>query len=365
MSRGSQFIAGFAGVALVAAVSLATTSPASGADERDAKNEVDNIKTLGQTLITISQQSGEGSAVASVHGVRRVAKGTVLYWSVGYPKDLASKPRAGGSGLWPNWFAYDRYGSHGEPKGTSIIDPVGRKVYEPLITGAEAPCICSKPNVSRELGDVSVLYAVMPELPADVSTVDVRLGFGSVVQDVPVEDGALEPAAPADERTVLLGQKWPQIDLAAVASSFQPEKAIYPLTTKQATKDDALTTEEAPDEVTLNLAADVLFAVDKATLSPRAAGVIAGAAKQINASAKGGSLTVTGYTDADGSNSHNQTLSEQRAQAVANALRKQLTVNVQLKVAGMGEREPVASNKSDKGKALNRRVSLTFAPKGN
>lgn len=363
MRRGTRYFFALTG-ALALTVTLLGTTAASAADERDAKVEVTNVETLGQTFITLGARSADGSAVASVHGVRRVPKGTVLYWSVGYPKELAADAGRNGRGVWPNWFAYDRYGSKGEPKGTSVIDPVGRKVYEPLITGRNQACICSKPNVSGTRGDVSVLYAVMPELPADVKTVDVRLGFGSVIQDVPVEDGLLEPAAPSEERTVLLGQKWPQIDLAAVASSFEPEKAIYPLTTKQGTKDGSVITEEEPGEITLNLAADVLFAVDKATLSPKAGAVIANAAKQLNANAKGGVVTITGYTDSDGSNSHNQTLSVQRAQAVAAALKSQLTVKVTLKVEGRGEADPVASNKTDKGKALNRRVTVTFEPKG-
>lgn len=364
MRRGTLGLLGLVATVGVLASTLSTPA-AVAADERDAKLEVDNVQTLGQTLITLRQQSDKGSAVASVHGVRRVPDGTVLYWSVGYPMDLKDKPLSGGIGVWPNWFAYDRYGSHGEPKGVSVIDPVGRKVYEPLITGDGQPCICSKAKVSGEKGDVSVLYAVVPELPADVTMVDVRLGFGSIIQDVPVQDGLLEPAAPADDRIVLLGQQWPQVDLAAVSSSFEPQKAIYPLTTKEGTKDDTIVTEEKPSEVTLNLAADVLFAVDKSALTSRAGAVIAEAAEQLNANAKGGTVTVIGYTDSDGSNSYNQALSVKRAQAVAAALRKQVTAPVTLKTSGRGESNPVASNKSDKGKALNRRVSVTFVPKGS
>lgn len=362
-SRGVQGVLAALGVVTSAVLLAGGAAPARAADERDAKVEVD-VRTLGQTFGTLQQRSDEGSAVLSVHGVRRVPQGTVLYWSVGYPKTLEDKPLKGGGGVWPNWFAYDRYGSNGEPRGVSVIDPVGRKVYEPLITGAGKPCICSKAKVSGEKGDVSVLYAVVPPLPAGVTTVDVRLGFGSIIQDVPVEDGLLEPAAPADDRTVLLGQKWPQVDLSAVSSSFEPQKAIYPLTTREGTKDDTIVTEEKPSEVTLNLASDVLFAVDRSALSARAASVIAAAAKQLNSDAKGGTVTVVGYTDSDGSDSYNAALSVKRAEAVATALRTQLEAPVTLKTSGRGEADPVASNKSDKGKALNRRVSVTFAPKG-
>ena len=37
-------------------------------------------------------------------------------------------------------------------------------------------------------------YVVVPELPADVSTVGVSFGFGAEVEDVPVGQGPLTPA---------------------------------------------------------------------------------------------------------------------------------------------------------------------------
>ncbi|MGL4742957.1 MAG: OmpA family protein [Dermatophilaceae bacterium] len=355
---------GFFATVLVGAPAAA--APSAQTDPRDAKVVVEDVPVLGQTLISVSQQAGRGDVVASVHGVRRVPKGTVLYWSVGVPNSAAKDGLSGGTGLWPNWFAYDRYGTKGEPRNVSVIDAVGRKVYEPLITDKDEACICSKSKtLTGNKGEVNVLFAVVPELPAGVTTVDVKLGFGSIVQGVPVEDGVLEPAAPAEERTIQLGQEWPEIDLAAVASSFEPQKAIYPLTTRQGSQDGALTQERQSAKVTLNLSADVLFAVDQATITPRAAAVIADAARSINTSAKAGdTVTIAGHTDSDASPNYNQALSQRRAQAVLTALKPRLTVQVRLIAQGKGENVPVASNKTPKGKALNRRVSIDFVPKG-
>lgn len=361
MWRGRRLLPVLAlGGSLLSAVAI----PAQAEDERDAKPAVDNVQVLGQTLVTISQQADRGSAVASVHGVRRITGGTVLYWSVGYPQDMPRNPTGGGAGLWPNYFAYDRYGIEAQPRGVSVIDAKGRKVYEPLIVKKDGACLCSwNRNISATKGDVSVMYAVVPELPADVTSVDVRLGFGSVISGVPVESGALEPAKPADDRTVLLGQEWPTIDEAAVAASFEPAKAVYPLVTRQGSSDGVIRQDSKPTEVTLSLAADVLFAVDSASLSAKAKSVIAKAAAEINAKAQGGTLSIVGHTDSDGSNSYNARLSRSRADAVARALRPQLTAKVNLRTDGKGEADPVASNRTDEGKKLNRRVSITFETK--
>lgn len=354
-------------VGVSAALALSTTVtavPASAADERDAGTAVTNVKVLGQTLVTQGQQGDSEAAVASVHGVRRVKGGTVLYFSIGYPKDLPTRP-IGGADLWPIWFAYDRYGLKAQPRGVSVIDPKGRKVYEPLLVSVNGACLCSwDRNISTQLGDVSVLYVVVPELPPDVTTVDVRLGFGSIVPGVPVETGALTPAKPADDRTVLLGQDWPAVDVAAVARSFHPERAIYPLVTRQGSTDGAIHQASGSSAVTLDLSADVLFSVDSAMLGARGRAVVAKAAQALNAKARTGTVRVVGYTDSDGSYAHNDTLSRDRAKSVAAALKPLLAGNVALTVDGRGETEPVATNTTAEGKRLNRRVAITSGTKG-
>ncbi len=58
---------------------------------------------------------------------------------------------------------------------------------------------------------------------------------------------------------------------------------------------------------------------------------------------------------------NNQVLSEARAQTVANYLAQRLNIPQQrLRVLGMGDREPVASNATAEGRAKNRRVDVTL-----
>lgn len=69
-------------------------------------------------------------------------------------------------------------------------------------------------------------------------------------------------------------------------------------------------------------------------------------------------IRIEGHTDSSGGNSLNMKLSKQRAEAV-----KQLLVNYGVKSSritaiGMGESNPIASNKTTAGKAKNRRVEI-------
>lgn len=71
-------------------------------------------------------------------------------------------------------------------------------------------------------------------------------------------------------------------------------------------------------------------------------------------------LAVEGFTDSRGEDTYNQTLSEQRAQAVANYLTTYGVSRNRLSVSGHGERFPVASNDTPEGQEQNRRVELTI-----
>lgn len=73
-------------------------------------------------------------------------------------------------------------------------------------------------------------------------------------------------------------------------------------------------------------------------------------------------VEVTGHTDSIGSEAVNQRLSEQRASAVSNYLIGQGLVRERFEVVGMGKRYPVASNDTDAGRALNRRVEIRVIP---
>ena len=70
-------------------------------------------------------------------------------------------------------------------------------------------------------------------------------------------------------------------------------------------------------------------------------------------------ILLEGHTDTRGNTSTNKRLSEERAKSVMNALITNYTVNAdQLGAYGVSSLAPVASNKTDEGKAKNRRVEI-------
>lgn len=105
---------------------------------------------------------------------------------------------------------------------------------------------------------------------------------------------------------------------------------------------------------------DVLFQTGMAELNGRSQHNIQELAAYLQANPERNVL-VEGFTDATGSDALNQRLSEQRADAVANALRRQGVAAQRIKSAGYGKDYPVASNATAQSRQLNRRVEVVIS----
>ena len=71
-------------------------------------------------------------------------------------------------------------------------------------------------------------------------------------------------------------------------------------------------------------------------------------------------LLIVGYTDAAGTPEYNQGLSQRRASAASAYLVTQGVSAGRLRAAGRGEMEPVATNDTEAGRQLNRRVEIAI-----
>jgi outer membrane protein OmpA-like peptidoglycan-associated protein len=69
-------------------------------------------------------------------------------------------------------------------------------------------------------------------------------------------------------------------------------------------------------------------------------------------------VRVDGHTDASGKESYNQQLSLRRAKSVGNVLMAAGMKEQNIKLQGLGSKEPVASNDTAAGRTENRRVSI-------
>lgn len=71
-------------------------------------------------------------------------------------------------------------------------------------------------------------------------------------------------------------------------------------------------------------------------------------------------LLIVGHTDSKGDESYNQGLSLRRANSAASYLESQSVTRTRIGANGRGEMEPVATNDTDAGRQLNRRVEVAI-----
>lgn len=107
----------------------------------------------------------------------------------------------------------------------------------------------------------------------------------------------------------------------------------------------------------------VLFENGKATLLPAAREKLAKIAG-ILSTHKGLKIEAEGFTDSNGSDAFNQTLSEKRAQNAKEYLVQQGVKPDSITFKGFGESNPIASNDTSAGRQENRRVELVVSGEG-
>jgi OOP family OmpA-OmpF porin len=140
-----------------------------------------------------------------------------------------------------------------------------------------------------------------------------------------------------------------------------------PETPEQATKQEPPKEELKPEISQRDLAKEIKtqgyatiyvnFDVDKWVIRPESQSVIRNVAEMLKANPDL-ILTIAGHTDSSGTWAHNKTLSENRAQAVLQALVAHGIAPDRLASAGHGQDKPIADNATEAGRAKNRRVEL-------
>jgi outer membrane protein OmpA-like peptidoglycan-associated protein len=115
------------------------------------------------------------------------------------------------------------------------------------------------------------------------------------------------------------------------------------------------------DHIILNMPGNVTFATNSSDISSNFYAVLDSVAIVLNEFEKT-YVDVIGHTDSTGPADFNQALSVRRAQSVADYLMSREVIPERLVVTGRGPSQPIASNDTPEGRALNRRVEIVLTP---
>ncbi|MFP4252638.1 MAG: OmpA family protein [Guyparkeria sp.] len=114
-----------------------------------------------------------------------------------------------------------------------------------------------------------------------------------------------------------------------------------------------------PEAKTITLEADTYFDFDKSNLKPEGKDTLNGLVRDMGDLNSVANIKAVGHTDSIGTEEYNQGLSERRAATVKDYLVDQGVSSDKIETEGMGETNPVATNKTREGRAKNRRVEIT------
>jgi OmpA-OmpF porin, OOP family len=269
--------------------------------------------------------------------------------------------------------------------GQTVLGFLGNKVRDGSVNASTLPAFLAKES--------SALLAMLPAGFSTVTTGHHKIEVNPVIaQAVQVEKKSsiwlwLLPLLLA----LLLGFWWYRSHQTPAPVATEPPPAPVAPTVTSSTGADlgALVGTKLPDGTTLqipqrgvegkllafiqdpNRAPDrtswfdfdrLLFATDSTTLEPQSTEqltAVAGILKAYPAVR----LTIGGYTDNTGDASHNQKLSQGRADSVVAQLESMGIASDRLVAKGYGAEHPVGDNSTPDGRALNRRISMLVTSK--
>ena len=140
-----------------------------------------------------------------------------------------------------------------------------------------------------------------------------------------------------------------------VWSKRQEDRRVAMEQATQGTGVDVSRTQD--NQLKVNIPSDISFDTGSATIKPNMRSVLDPFANSLKDDPNA-RVTIVGHTDSTGSDAVNNPLSIERAQSVRDYLAARGVSPARVEVAGRGEREPVADNNSDAGRAKNRRVEI-------
>ncbi len=124
---------------------------------------------------------------------------------------------------------------------------------------------------------------------------------------------------------------------------------------------DEVVVENLGDRLLVRMPQDILFAVDSAEVRPGLRSDLFALADSLRRYPES-VVQIVGHTDSTASAEYNLDLSQRRANSVRRVLVNAGVTGGRVSAIGVGEDQPVASNLTPQGRALNRRVDIFIIP---
>ncbi|MCZ4351799.1 OmpA family protein [Roseovarius aestuarii] len=171
--------------------------------------------------------------------------------------------------------------------------------------------------------------------------------------------GGLVGAAASDKKGkgAVIGAAVGALGGAAIGNALDKQEAEL----RRDLENDRVQITNTGDRLIVTLPQDILFAVDSAVVNNALRGDLLTVADSLK-SYPGSTVQVVGHTDNSGAAAYNQSLSERRANSVADVLMNGGVAFNRIQTYGRGEDQPIASNLTPEGKAQNRRVEIVILP---
>lgn len=119
----------------------------------------------------------------------------------------------------------------------------------------------------------------------------------------------------------------------------------------------------ADNQLKLNVPSDISFDSNRANIKPELRAVLDPFASSLQGDPNV-RVSIVGHTDSTGSDAINNPLSLERAHSVRDYLAARGVSASRIETSGRGEREPIADNGSEAGRAKNRRVEIFLREPG-
>lgn len=146
-------------------------------------------------------------------------------------------------------------------------------------------------------------------------------------------------------------------------STAQRDKILLQARTAEADRlRNELNAKQTDRGMTISLG-DVLFDTGKSQLKPGGAREVKKLAQFLRENPQR-NISIEGFTDSQGSEEYNQSLSERRADAVKTELIDNGIESQRIVSKGFGESYPVADNTTSAGRQMNRRVEVVISDEG-